>query len=99
MDSQALRDHFAGDYLPFYKEYFPALNTGEQAAQVACPFHEDDNPSMSLALSGDKTGTWFCHACNEGGDFLDFYAKINNLDCRQRFPEVVKGVADLVGLS
>ena len=40
-----------------------------------CPFHDDRANSFSVDL---KTGMWHCFAEDEGGNFVTFYAKLNN---------------------
>ena len=40
-----------------------AKSSHEQS--VRCLIHDDDNPSCSVNL---EKGTWFCHACGQGGD-------------------------------
>ncbi len=60
------------DLLPLYRHYGlnPTDKNGEQS--LSCPFHEDKRPSLSLNSS---TGLWRCHACDVGGDLVDFVAK------------------------
>jgi hypothetical protein len=51
---------------------------------VTCPFHKDTNPSMSLK----KHNRYKCFSCDEGGDTIDLYMKLN--ECR--FVDAVKAL-------
>ena len=45
-----------------------------------CAFHDDRTASMSVNL---EQGTWFCHACNDGGGLLDFERRLTNRSDRE----------------
>lgn len=65
----------------FYSDFFDigyANSDGEM--DVRCPFHEDQVNSLSVNL---KTGLWYCHACDEGGDEYDFYMKYHDKNYRE----------------
>lgn len=49
--------------------------SGERMA--LCPFHCDDNPSMSVNLN---TGLFKCFACDVGGDSFSFYQRLKGCD-------------------
>lgn len=62
--------------------------------KIACPFHEDVNPSMSINLD---EGRWFCFGCNLSGDALDFvklmehkYNGLNELEACARYLKILK---------
>lgn len=40
-----------------------------------CPFHEDNNASMSVDVLKE---TWYCHACSFGGGVIDLLARLEN---------------------
>ncbi len=56
-----------------------------------CPFHEDNNPSMSI--SEDKQ-IYKCFVCGAGGNVFTFVSKFNNVS----FVSAVKVVADFVNI-
>ncbi len=45
-----------------------------------CPFHEDRRPSLTLF---PHTQTWWCFACNIGGDVFDFLQRIERISFRE----------------
>lgn len=53
-------------------------------AQGKCPFHEDDNASLSVQVSGVR-GCWRCAAGCGGGDLVGFEMKRTST----AFPEAV----------
>ncbi|MGN1318901.1 MAG: DUF927 domain-containing protein [Lachnospirales bacterium] len=47
-----------------------------------CPFHNDRNSSFSADL---KTGQWYCFAENKSGNFITFYAELNNVSTKDAY--------------
>lgn len=45
--------------------------------KARCPFHDDENPSLTIS---ERRRMWRCWVCNEGGDTLDFVQKFHNVD-------------------
>ncbi len=45
-----------------------------------CPFHEDRRPSFTVF---PHTQTWWCFACNIGGDVFDFLQRIEHISFRE----------------
>lgn len=41
---------------------------------IKCPFHDDDDPSLSIS---EERRTWYCYGCLARGDFLDFLVRID----------------------
>lgn len=41
---------------------------------ICCPFHDDDDPSLSIS---EERRTWYCYGCLKRGDFLDFLVQID----------------------
>ena len=78
-------EYFNGNYEPFYRRYFDNPHKN-----VICPFHDDNNPSMSTDL---KTGLFNCFACGVKGDPFTFYALKNGLDPKHDFPKILEGIA------
>ena len=42
-----------------------------------CPFHDDSHPSMSM---NDETTLYYCHACNESGNGIQFIQEMDETD-------------------
>lgn len=59
-------------WLSFYQKFFPTLKSNAVKQNVACPFHDDKQPSLSLDL---ETGLFYCHGCHVGGDVFSFHMK------------------------
>lgn len=51
-----------------------------------CPFHQDRNDSFSVDL---KTGKWHCFAEDEGGNFVTFWAKYQDIDTKEAYKEIL----------
>lgn len=50
-------------------------------AQVCCPIHGEDNPSLSIHM---ERGNWKCFACGAtGGDALELYRRARGLTFAQ----------------
>lgn len=78
------------DFVNYESEYRPhvkkAVVVGTQMTGL-CPFHNDRNNSFSVDL---KTGKWHCFTEEIGGNFLDFYAKLNGTDTTEAYKEILK---------
>ncbi|MBR4439716.1 MAG: DUF927 domain-containing protein [Clostridia bacterium] len=57
-----------------------------------CPFHGDKNPSFSVDLT---TGKYTCFSCGEQGNFVTYWAKLNNVDTKTAYQQILEryGVA------
>lgn len=51
-----------------------------------CPFHQDRNDSFSVDL---KTGKWHCFAEDEGGNFVTFWAKYQDIDTKEAYKKIL----------
>ncbi len=51
---------------------------GPESFFTLCPFHEDQNPSLSVSKKGE-VWLWHCFGCNAGGTVIDFVMKKENL--------------------
>lgn len=81
--------YFNGNYLPFFEKYLEKIKPGKGSEFSAlCPFHDDNNPSLSF---NGSTGKFFCHTCKVKGNFFQFYAEKNNLN--GNFPAILEGIA------
>ena len=52
-----------------------------------CPFHRDKQNSFSASLT---TGQWHCFSEDEGGNFVTFWAKLNNTDTKTAYREILE---------
>jgi DNA primase len=57
-----------------------------------CPFHDDSSPSFSV---DPEQNVFYCFGCQEGGDAIHYFQKLNNLD----FLEAVTQLADKYGVT
>ncbi|WP_297428936.1 CHC2 zinc finger domain-containing protein [Clostridium sp.] len=56
-------------------------NKFNRQGYIACPFHGEKTPSLSVKFFPDKNKEKFkCFGCNEVGDAIDFVMKIKGLD-------------------
>jgi len=74
------------DYSAEYAGIEKAKKTGENLVGL-CPFHRDKNASFSVDL---KTGRFKCFACGEKGNFVTFYAKMNGLDTKEAYKQILE---------
>lgn len=78
------------DYINYKAEYSAYVKKAEISGGKLiglCPFHSDEKYSFSVDL---KTGQWYCFAEGEGGNFLDFYAKINGVDTKTAYKNLLE---------
>ena len=72
-------------------EYVPLTKKGK-SYWGKCPFHNDNNPSMSV----DETRQIYtCWSCHNSGNVFNFYEQIENIS----FPEALKRLGDRVGIN
>lgn len=72
-------------------EYVPLTKKGKYY-WGKCPFHNDNNPSMSV----DETRqTYTCWSCHNSGNVFNFYEQIENIT----FADALKKLGDRVGIS
>jgi putative DNA primase/helicase len=81
----AILQHFAGNWRPFYEGYLGELKPAGKEYRVLCPFHDDHNPSLYI---NPTSGEWFCHACQVGGDAFTLVEKKTGLN----FPAVLQEI-------
>ncbi|MCS7184431.1 MAG: DNA primase [bacterium] len=70
---------------------FKKLKRGKEITAL-CPFHPDRNPSFSI---NPNTGFFYCHACHEGGNFVQLYMKLKNIV----YTQALKELADIAGVE
>jgi DNA primase len=57
-----------------------------------CPFHQENTPSFSV---DPEQNVFHCFGCQEGGDAIAYYQKLNNLD----FLEAIDQLAEKYGVT
>lgn len=93
----AIKNHFNGNYEPFYKNYLPNIEKiGGNEWRAVCPFHDDKDPSFNFNVT---TGQYYCHGCGKKGDIFHFYGKINGLATGPQFGKILHGIASDFGIS
>lgn len=70
---------------------FKKLKKGKEITAL-CPFHNDRNPSFSI---NPNTGFFYCHACHEGGNFIQLYMKLKNMV----YHEAMRELANMAGVE
>lgn len=79
------------DIVELISEYVPLSKKGKYY-WGKCPFHNDNNPSMSV---DPNRQTYTCWSCHNSGNVFNFYEQIENIT----FPETLKRLGDRVGVS
>lgn len=80
------------DFRGFYKRHIPKFEpNGKAEVQCLCPFHEDENPSLSVNV---ETGLFNCFGCGEKGNAIQFLQKREGIG----FKEALKRVKADCGL-
>jgi len=79
------------DIVELVSRYVNLKQSGNSYKGV-CPFHEDNDPSLTV----DPTKKlWHCFGCGAGGDVFNFLMKIENLS----FPDAVRELAAETGVK
>ena len=81
----------SSDIVQIISEYIPLEKKGNDFKGL-CPFHNDNNPSLSVSPSKK---VFKCFSCNTAGNVIQFVQKIENIS----FVEALKKVALKSGLS
>ena len=71
--------------VPIVTLYSGQLITVGKVYRGKCLFHEDNNPSFVIY---PETNSWFCFAGCGGGDSINFWMKLRNIDFRQALEEL-----------
>ena len=75
------------DYRAEYTSVIKKAQISGDSLTGLCPFHNDSNSSFSADL---KTGQWYCFAEGEGGNFIGFVAKLNNIDNAAAYKQILE---------
>lgn len=94
MDKEEISNYFHGNFLPFYEKHLGQLKRSGKSTLACCPFHADNNPSLSIEAA---TGLFKCHGCEASGDIFKFFALKHGLN--GDFPAVLRGIASDFGIS
>ena len=81
----------SSDIVQIISEYIPLEKKGNDFKGL-CPFHNDNNPSLSVS---PNKKVFKCFSCNTAGNVIQFVQKIENIS----FVEALKKVALKSGLS
>lgn len=68
---------------PILSLYKDKLKRSGKAWVGRCSLHNDDNPSLAFY---PETNSFFCFAEGKGGDVIDFFMQLKNVD----FPTAIK---------
>lgn len=94
---EIIQAYFKGSYQNFYGKYLKTVKQiGGDEYQALCPFHDDKEPSFNF---NSQTGQFFCHGCQAKGDIFEFYSRINNLNTKSNFKDVLSGIAKDFNIS
>ena len=69
----------------YYSQNLALINKGNGQAMTKCPFHDDNNPSLSI---NTNDGNYNCFGCGRSGDIFSFRMKYENInfdECLKRF--------------
>ena len=69
------------------------VRTHSGSAKACCPFHDDNNPSMSVS---DDKGLYKCFACGAGGDVFNFIREYDYLEDKRNKGEDKMGYMQAV---
>jgi len=79
------------DIVEFIGKYIPLIKKGKNYFGL-CPFHNDNNPSLSISK---EKQIYKCFVCGEAGNVFNFLMKYENIS----FPEAIKIIANDIGIS
>lgn len=85
MNAQVNIDDFV-DYSAEYKRYIPNGKVQGNRFIGKCPFHADDKDSFTADV---KTGMCHCFAGCIDGNYVSFYGKINGLDNKTAYKQIL----------
>ncbi len=62
------------------REGIKLIPSGDGKFMANCPFHNDENPSLSIDVTKQL---WHCFGCNEGGDIFNYVMKKLGVDFKE----------------
>lgn len=63
-------------------------------SQHLCPFHDDQNPSMSIHQTDKGHWRWKCHACDKGGTTIDALMLRDSITAAEAIHRLTDGQAE-----
>lgn len=103
IDSLINRLGVMGAYKKYIHKMVPKARNKRESVMISCPMpnHPDKNPSAWMNLDKD---TWFCGACQRGGDVYDLAAiglgfDVDDYKTGQKFGELRRAIADSLGYT
>ena len=79
------------DIVEFIEKYIPLTKKGKNYFGL-CPFHNDNNPSLSVSR---EKQIYKCFVCGEAGNVFNFLMKYENIS----FFEAVKTIGNEIGIN
>lgn len=75
---------------PYFAQHLQDLGkpSSEGWGQATCPFHHDENRSLTVHLTGER-GHWRCSGPCGGGDLVGFHMRVTGLDFKAAVRELV----------
>lgn len=98
-NKQKILDNFDGNFREFYGQWLdlqPLKQSQNWSYKATCPFHSGDSKA---SFHIDKNGRYKCFGCEASGDLFNFYAKLNGLNCKDDFPQVIEELARDFGVT
>lgn len=84
MQKQKILDKI--NFADFYQTHLQKFQAnGNAKGKGCCPFHPDENPSLSVDLS---TGQYYCFVCRNGGGLVKFYMRLKSVSFSQALTEL-----------
>ncbi|AGW14246.1 DNA primase [Megalodesulfovibrio gigas] len=68
------------------QRYVPLKRMGHRWV-APCPFHHETKPSFSV---NEEEGFFYCFGCQEKGDVISFYSKINGLEFKEALTQLAR---------
>lgn len=83
--------------LELVEEYGLDIHKEGNILRALCPFHNDTGKPNFTVYS--ETDSWFCFACNEGGDIISFVSKIEKISREEAKSRLTDSNVDLEELQ
>lgn len=87
---QLIKERANDDILAIVEDYVKLKRSGS-SYKGKCPFHDENTPSFSVS---EARRIFKCFGCDEGGDAVSFYMKMEGLS----FIEAIRELADRFGI-
>ena len=74
------------DIVEFISKYIPLVKKGKNYFGL-CPFHSDNNPSLSVSR---EKQIYKCFVCGEAGNVFNFIEKYENVSYKEAIKEYIE---------